>query len=801
MIGKISNNVIAALIVIFMITQLYGTWLVFEMTRPPTKVTSKAVASLVTCLNYPPELHPIGNLNATENITFIYDVNVTDLDGPSVLFSDNSTLFNISDTTGLINFTHPDTLFDDDVGLHVVMITVTDGSECQNNLDYEIINFTLLPLKHRPNITSYYPSTLIGLNISEEGNISFNVSFYDHENRNAYTPDDENLTVVWYLDDVEVQRTFILSSTIPFMNESRDNYTYIADYSSAGMRNFTVVVNDSYGLSTQISWLINITNVNRPPYFNTTLSSQQWEMNRVLIGFDGLSLDNFTYDPDLDDNLTYTAVFTEPAHYINVNIDPITHVVTFSQPDGWSGSESIYFVVEDKWGASNVSNVINLTVEYIPPPPEQLQPSPPRGGGGGGGGAVRCIEEWYCTPWGICNPNGTRQRRCYDLNNCRTTFKEPAQSESCVYVEQCYNGLQDQNEEGIDCGGPCPPCGTCFDRIQNQGEEGIDCGGPCPPCGTCYDGIQNQGEDGIDCGGPCPPCAVVEEVPPVVEKPIPPAIIARRRLVWLSLVLMVLMMAILVLTYRYYWPYILQFYRRIPWIVYRRRREEERVVIVEEEKVRESVLAGLEKIEKQLYQKSPEELSRKFSAIMRQFFKDIFNLEYEFTYEELRMEVSKRKISPTLKEILMSYSKRISEIEYGGYKITREELYTLVEEAREIVKLMTKPTGKEKGAIKEEQKKERREEIVNKIRQIFKKERLKKDVKKVPQKPVSTQKLVYGLIKEALSSLKDGDIRGAEKTYYKALKIYNKLAVEDKKKVYGSILRLYDEIKLSYQKR
>ena len=24
---------------------------------------------------------------------------------------------------------------------------------------------------------------------------------------------------------------------------------------------------------------------------------------------------------------------------------------------------------------------------------------------------------------------------------------------------------------------------TCFDGIQNQGEEGVDCGGPCPACG------------------------------------------------------------------------------------------------------------------------------------------------------------------------------------------------------------------------------------------------------------------------------------------------------------------------------
>ncbi len=48
---------------------------------------------------------------------------------------------------------------------------------------------------------------------------------------------------------------------------------------------------------------------------------------------------------------------------------------------------------------------------------------------------------------------------------------------------------------------------TCTDGIQNQGETGVDCGGPCVPCPTCNDRIQNQGETGIDCGGPCTPCA------------------------------------------------------------------------------------------------------------------------------------------------------------------------------------------------------------------------------------------------------------------------------------------------------
>ena len=47
---------------------------------------------------------------------------------------------------------------------------------------------------------------------------------------------------------------------------------------------------------------------------------------------------------------------------------------------------------------------------------------------------------------------------------------------------------------------------TCADGIQNQDETDIDCGGVCAPCATCSDGIMNQGETGIDCGGPCDPC-------------------------------------------------------------------------------------------------------------------------------------------------------------------------------------------------------------------------------------------------------------------------------------------------------
>ncbi|MGM5481852.1 MAG: hypothetical protein ACQESF_00170 [Nanobdellota archaeon] len=116
----------------------------------------------------------------------------------------------------------------------------------------------------------------------------------------------------------------------------------------------------------------------------------------------------------------------------------------------------------------------------------------------------------------------------------------------------CSNGILDEDESDVDCGGKdCPSCSfnstcvldsdcastncvsgkcakpTCDDNITNQDESDVDCGGNCSPCsngkgcsvdkdcvsgfcdyGTCFepncnDGVKNGGEEGVDCGGPC----------------------------------------------------------------------------------------------------------------------------------------------------------------------------------------------------------------------------------------------------------------------------------------------------------
>jgi hypothetical protein len=73
----------------------------------------------------------------------------------------------------------------------------------------------------------------------------------------------------------------------------------------------------------------------------------------------------------------------------------------------------------------------------------------------------------------------------------------------------CYDGLLNNNEEQIDCGGPCPLCDPCTNGIWEPelGETWVDCGGECGECDQCSNGCKDGDEFGVDCGGSvCPPC-------------------------------------------------------------------------------------------------------------------------------------------------------------------------------------------------------------------------------------------------------------------------------------------------------
>ena len=71
-------------------------------------------------------------------------------------------------------------------------------------------------------------------------------------------------------------------------------------------------------------------------------------------------------------------------------------------------------------------------------------------------------------------------------------------SEKFTIIAYCSNGIQDPEEKGIDCGGPCPAdCDRCDNGKQDLDEEGVDCGGVCPrSCDQeCGNNIVEPGEE------------------------------------------------------------------------------------------------------------------------------------------------------------------------------------------------------------------------------------------------------------------------------------------------------------------
>lgn len=101
-----------------------------------------------------------------------------------------------------------------------------------------------------------------------------------------------------------------------------------------------------------------------------------------------------------------------------------------------------------------------------------------------------CISQWDCSEWLPCI-GGKKTRTCDDLMKCSRVdpiYDRPAETMLCEIPKEptCNDGIKNQNEEGVDCGGPCEICKSCYDKEQNchdgYCEEDIDCGGVCLPC-------------------------------------------------------------------------------------------------------------------------------------------------------------------------------------------------------------------------------------------------------------------------------------------------------------------------------
>ncbi len=101
-----------------------------------------------------------------------------------------------------------------------------------------------------------------------------------------------------------------------------------------------------------------------------------------------------------------------------------------------------------------------------------------------GGPLDNCVspEDGNCSPGPAPTNGGTVMSYCH-LTNYGVNYYEGFGQQPGDLIRYYYNNASCK----FDCDGEVPVTANCNDGIQNQGEDGIDCGGPCTPC-PCING-------------------------------------------------------------------------------------------------------------------------------------------------------------------------------------------------------------------------------------------------------------------------------------------------------------------------
>lgn len=97
-----------------------------------------------------------------------------------------------------------------------------------------------------------------------------------------------------------------------------------------------------------------------------------------------------------------------------------------------------------------------------------------------------CADSDACTPTSLVGTDCSRQcvstpiTTCQDGDGCCPASCTGASDSDCS--AGCGDDVCDAVETCESCPADCGACGTCSDGVQNQNETGIDCGGPCIDC-------------------------------------------------------------------------------------------------------------------------------------------------------------------------------------------------------------------------------------------------------------------------------------------------------------------------------
>ncbi len=175
--------------------------------------------------------------------------------------------------------------------------------------------------------------------------------------------------------------------------------------------------------------------------------------------------------------------------------------------------------------------------------------------------------------------------------------------------------------------------------------------------GHCDDNIRNLGETGIDCGGECLACSIGNN---------------DYTLIYATITLI----GIAVIGYLIV---------KSGKLKIKRKKHREAKIKVNLEDVRQGIASEISALKSKVKDENIDDMLEALSRLVRNYFKTLFNIKYNFTYFELRDELKDRKISMAIRGRMLNVFSRISRAEYGHEKLSKKELINLIGEAVEII--------------------------------------------------------------------------------------------------------------------
>jgi hypothetical protein len=421
--------------------------------------------------------------------------------------------------------------------------------------------------------------------------------------------------------------------------------------SAVGNHSTLIGIDDRSGCSNAFaSALFNFTvmDVDEPPYLIRPIPNQSLPCNSTLYAF--FLRDYFT-DADREDIFNFSFITGTATVRINVTINNDSSVVfTGTQ----SGRGFFIFRATDLSGLYADSNVVQVDVSCQPRQPGTGGQTGTGGGGGGGGIAPPCTSELICLPWSDCYPNGLQVQVCRDKNGC-------SQTEIRFYQNCTYAGVQPSCQENWLCNewSVCSMEGkqnrTCTDLHEC---ETVKTRPPltqeCIYQPTCFDGVQNGNETGVDCGGPCPPCKTIQQ----------PTVFTQMRS-WTTLLtlLLLLILAILLALFTLYREKVYEGLAELGWL-FARRRAKEVLLTPGEKRLLFEDLALLEK-ELKAGKLAPGKAYERLSVELRKYYSFALDLPFEYAPEEFLAAFAAAHLSDALRQTLGGFAGRLTLLESG----------------------------------------------------------------------------------------------------------------------------------------